>query len=322
MAYAKEVYSGILAEYDEKRDRAQRRADALNEELCRRSPEYAEITARLSSIGARMLLASRYPDKEARIAAIRRETEELRERRIAALASLGYTEEDADVHYECALCSDTGYTDQGICACLKRKLAERQLESSGLGTLCRRCSFDNFFLKYYGDTPENLAHMEKVLAAAKRYADEFDPSTSQSLLLIGGTGLGKTHICAAIARVVAYGGYTVLYTGAQAMFNDFSNERFRNGYAMSELTEKYFSAELLIIDDLGAEAINQFSVSCLYDLINTRLVKGMPVIINTNFDAASLREKYADRITSRLFGEYAVFPFKGKDIRAQKLREI
>ncbi len=322
MSYGKDIYSNILEEYDEKRELAERKAEAFDAALCARSPEYAAITKRLSGIGVRLLLAGRSPNKETRMTEIRRETEELRARRIEVLASLGYTEEDADVHYECAECSDTGYTDKGICICLKRRLAERQLENSGLGTLCRRCSFDNFFLKYYGDTQENLAHMEKVLAAAKKYASEFDPAESRSLLFIGGTGLGKTHLCAAIAREVAFAGHTVLYTGAQAMFNDFSNERFRNGYAPMELTEKYFETDLLIIDDLGAEAINQFSVSCLYELINTRMIKGKPVIINTNFDANSLREKYADRITSRLFGEYSVFPFKGRDIRAQKLMEI
>lgn len=322
MAYGKDIYSNILEEYDEKRALAERKADAFNDALCARSLEYAAITKRLSGIGVRLLLAGRSADKEAKIADIRRETEELRTRRIEILESLGYKEEDADVHYECAECSDTGYTDKGVCICLKRRLAEKQLEASGLGNLCRRCSFDNFSLKYYNDTPEIASHMEKVLSAAKKYASEFDPKESPSLLFIGGTGLGKTHICAAIAREVAYGGNTVLYTGAQAMFNDFSNERFRNGYAASELTDKYFSVDLLIVDDLGAEAINQFSVSCLYDLVNTRLVKGLPVIINTNFDAGALREKYADRITSRLFGEYAVFPFKGRDIRAQKLMEI
>lgn len=322
MTYQKEIYANILGEYDEKRKRAEDKAEAFNEALCARSPEYAAVSRELGSIGIRLLLASRSPDKEAKIAEIRKNTELLREKRIEILASLGYSEEDADVHYECALCSDTGYTEKGICSCLRSALAEKQLESSGLGMLCRRHSFDNFSLKYYADNPDNLAHMEKVLNIAKKYAEEFEGVGSRSLLLIGGTGLGKTHICAAIAREIAYSGYTVLYTGAQAMFNDFSNERFKNGYATGELCDKYFDVDLLIIDDLGAESINQFSVSCLYEVINTRLVKGMPVIINTNFDSASLREKYADRITSRLFGEYTVLPFVGKDVRAQKLKEF
>ncbi|MBQ1934590.1 MAG: hypothetical protein II370_06285, partial [Clostridia bacterium] len=121
MAYGKDIYSNILEEYDEKRELAERKAEAFDAALCARSPEYAAITKRLSGIGVRLLLAGRAPDKEAKIAEIRRETEELRARRIEVLAELGYKEEDADVHYECAECSDTGYTDNGICACLKRK---------------------------------------------------------------------------------------------------------------------------------------------------------------------------------------------------------
>ena len=106
MAYGKETYSNILEEYDEKRQLAERKAEAFNNALCTRSPEYAAITKRLSGIGVRLLLAGRAPDKEAKIAEIRRETEELRARRIEVLGSLGYTEEDADVHYECSECSE------------------------------------------------------------------------------------------------------------------------------------------------------------------------------------------------------------------------
>ena len=105
------------------------------------------------------------------------------------------------------------------------------------------------------------------------------------------------------------------------MLSDFEADRFsydRSGESGAAL-EKYFSCDLLIIDDLGTELINQFSTSCLYNVINTRLVKKKATIINTNFTRDELRKKYQDRITSRIFGEYTVLPFLGNDIREQKI---
>jgi DNA replication protein DnaC len=45
------------------------------------------------------------------------------------------------------------------------------------------------------------------------------------------------------------------------------------------------------------------------------------MMISTNLGQKELRQRYADRITSRLFGEFSVMVFKGEDIRIKKLDE-
>jgi DNA replication protein DnaC len=87
----------------------------------------------------------------------------------------------------------------------------------------------------------------------------------------------------------------------------------------AESTARYFDCDLLIIDDLGTEVSNQFTTSCLYNVINTRLNLRRPTIISTNLMQDELRRRYWDRITSRLFGEYKVLLFLGTDVRAQKV---
>ncbi|MDY5940845.1 MAG: ATP-binding protein [Eubacteriales bacterium] len=322
MNYGRDLYRQVMNTFDDRREQNERRAEVFCNALAARSQEFAEITRELGGIGARLLAAGRAPgNREENIAAVRTYAQQLRERRTALLRELGYDPAEADVHYDCELCKDTGYTEKGMCSCLRRALAEAQLESSGLGVLCRTCRFDNFSLDYYNDTKENRALMEITLRAAKRYAAAFHGKNSGNLLFFGATGLGKTHLCCAVAREVAFAGYTVLYCSAQTMFNDFSTERFRSNYTQPEdRTQKYFEAELLILDDLGTEMGNQFSVSCLYEVLNARLVTGMPVIVNTNLGRDELRDRYGDRITSRLFGEYQILPFVGRDIRGQKIR--
>jgi hypothetical protein len=102
---------------------------------------------------------------------------------------------------------------------------------------------------------------------------------------------------------------------------DFEQDRFSydKSEESSDALDKYFSCDLLIIDDLGTELINQFSTSCLYNVINSRLIRKKSTIINTNFTRDELRKKYHDRITSRIFGEYTVLPFLGTDIREKKI---
>ena len=75
------------------------------------------------------------------------------------------------------------------------------------------------------------------------------------------------------------------------------------------------------MDDLGAEMTNRFTVSCLYNIINTRINHNRSTIMNTNLTWEELRKRYTDRITSRLFGEFMPLEFFGTDIRAQKLRK-
>ena len=74
------------------------------------------------------------------------------------------------------------------------------------------------------------------------------------------------------------------------------------------------------MDDLGTEVVNQFTLSCLYNIINTRLCAERPTIISTNLGEDALQERYHDRITSRLLGEYRPLIFVGEDIRMQKLK--
>jgi len=64
---------------------------------------------------------------------------------------------------------------------------------------------------------------------------------------------------------------------------------------------------------------NQFTVSCLYNIINTRLNRGRAMIINTNLTRDELKKRYADRITSRLFGEFMPMIFLGRDMRELRL---
>ncbi|MDR1928036.1 MAG: ATP-binding protein, partial [Oscillospiraceae bacterium] len=134
------------------------------------------------------------------------------------------------------------------------------------------------------------------------------------------TGLGKTHLSLAIAQQVLAKGFGVIYGSAQNLFSRLERERFaRFGENTGEAEQALLECDLLILDDLGAEFSTSFTVSALYNLLNTRLNRALPTIINTNLDARQREEKYSERVTSRIIGNYQTLRFFGSDIRQARL---
>ena len=160
--------------------------------------------------------------------------------------------------------------------------------------------------------------MEKTLQTCRRYALTFTEK-SGNLLFSGDTGLGKTFLSACIARSVAEQGFSVVYDTAGKLFSDFETAKFyAEGEDREDLTRKYLSCDLLIMDDLGTEMVTQFTQTALYQVVNSRLMSGKATVISTNLTSHELEGKYLPQITSRLLGSYELLLFLGSDIRRMK----
>lgn len=328
MGYQKDNYKRIREEYATKALEVQKEADERRIELYTKIPEARELDGRLASFGLRIMQAALYGgDTEKAIAELRAENEKILMARAELLRMNGFPADYTEPHYACDRCKDSGYVGIKMCECMRMRLIEAGMESSGLGALMKTQSFDNFSLSFYQKTPTEAAHMTQLYQDIRDYAENFTLTGDQppkSCLFLGGTGLGKTHLSTAIARTVIERGYDVFYNSAVGMLSDFEFRRFGNGLASSDgdNTERYTECDLLIIDDLGTEVVNQFTLSCLYHVINTRLNLKKPTIISTNLTSADLRKTYTDRITSRLMGEYKVCAFYGTDVRRQKIQKL
>jgi DNA replication protein DnaC len=311
--YGNENYDKVRDMIDARRTEARRLSEVRSLEVGMKSREIREIDEELRATGPKIFKAACSGED---IAPLKERNLELVARRRALIVKLGYPEDYTDVHYTCSACSDTGFVGTKMCSCLKQLLITKNIKSSGMGKLIDKQSFENFSLEVYKNNPDNLARMQRNLKIAKAFADNF-ASHHDNLLLIGTTGTGKTHISTAIAKVVISQGFDVLYDSVQNIVNDFEKDKFKSGYSPSEsASEKYLECDLLIIDDLGAEFITQFSISALYNLINTRQNKGLSTIISTNLSAGELAGKYEGRIYSRIIGaDYTVLRFEGDDHR-------
>ena len=312
-----DIYEKAKAEIEARRNSARAEADGRNEIVRAESEEIAAIDAELSTTG---MLIFKTACLGGDITPIKERNKELQAKRRQLIVALGYPADYTDLKYTCKECSDTGFIDgTKTCNCLKELIIKGRIEASAMGRLLEKQSFDNFDLDFYAYDEKVKERMKMNLAIAKSYVRDF-AKKKDNLLLIGTTGTGKTHISTAIARELIHKGYDVVYDSTQNIISDFEADRFRSNYGREESkSDKYLDCQLLMIDDLGTEFSNQFTLSTIYNLLNESQNKGLPTIISTNLSPDELARKYEDRIYSRIIGsDCKVLAFMGKDRRVSK----
>lgn len=321
MAYSKETYKKAEQELAQRRNRALAEREDRHRIAVESVPEILETEERMSAAGLATIKALGMGAVDAK-EYIRKLSEinlNAQAQRRMFLKKAGFPEDWLDVHYSCPKCEDKGFVNGIMCDCFKDLLKSLEYEKLCSKLPVGNCRFDNFKLDYYpdgaGTSPRR--RMESVLNYCKTYATDFS-RRSPSLLLYGKTGLGKTHLSLAVAGKAVESGYGVIYTSAQNLFNKLEKEKF--GRSDGNTEETILDCDLLIIDDLGAEFTTQFTVSALYNIINSRELEGKPTIISTNLTPEQLTSTYSERITSRILSNFVMLYFDGSDIRQIKTR--
>jgi len=312
-----------------RRRQNQKDYDIHLQEVYNKSPRVYELDIELRNTMLELTGIALGISDAQQIEAIRCKNLKLQEERKNELTKTGYPADYLDESVLCTKCNDTGYIKSKICDCLIEFYKEEQKESlSNLFKLGHE-TFSNFKLSYYDDTlPETgvspRKSMELVYETCIEYARKFGKN-SRNLFFNGNTGLGKTYLSACIARVVSENGYSVVYDMAGSIFSKFEDAKFSRTENTEERRndiKRYLECDFLIIDDLGTEMTTAFTVSALYEIINTRLVTSKKTLVSSNLTLNELEHRYTRQIMSRLEGEYQVLTFYGDDIRKKKLDQI
>ena len=278
-------------------------------------PRLREIACKQAAIGAGLAIkALSDPDG---ISEMQEQLEALSAEKKRLLAQNGIT----DPVVSCKLCGDTGYRNGKICDCVHSLATKIATEKMNELMPLAESRFEDFDLDYYPDKtlPSGAnpkRRMTAIFQALKEYADEFDPNSSPNLLLLGQAGLGKTHLTMSVISVLLEKGFLPVYASSQNLFDHLEKEKF--SHENIGLMDRVLQADLLVIDDLGAEMNTVFTRSALYNLVNSRLLTRKPVIINTNLSMREIEERYSARVSSRLIGSFEAYKFLGDDIRQIK----
>ncbi len=228
----------------------------------------------------------------------------------------------------CPTCGGAGWLLETVdgskqarpCACRVAEIKREKLEAARIPERYRACNLENF-------NPLKSAELARAKAIAREFIDVY-PAVEAGLLLVGPSGLGKTHLACAILSEL------VLTKGVRGLYVDFSDlllkiqSTFRPDADSSKeaLIAPITDAELLVLDELGASRPHAWVLDVLYNLLNTRYNQKRITIATSNYgDEAEpgerdrLEDRLNYRLRSRLYEMCLTVPLRGDDFRKSVL---
>ena len=224
----------------------------------------------------------------------------------------------------CPHCEGTRWrqvTDDGVlrvvrCECWRADMARTLLDAARIPRGYEHCDLDRF-VSYENEK------LLKALRRARRFTETF-PVVEKGLLLIGDPGIGKTHIAVAVLKQVvsekrAHG----LYYDTRSLLN-----AIRSTYdpvtrtSAADVLRPVLEAELLVLDDLGAERLTDWVDETMNFIVNTRYNDRRSTIFTSNYEdiedadaVDSLKARVGFRMHSRLREMCEFLEYDGPDYR-------
>ncbi len=312
-------YDRIFRQYEEKQRQSRLEAERRRDYVYERLPRYRELedeTASLSVAQGKKLLAG----DDAALSELRNKLAAIKKQKAQLLSDAGLSADYLEPVFVCPDCRDTGYIDREKCHCLRQAEISLLYEQSGIQDMLKHNNFSLLSYEYY--TGEALALFRHAVNTCQSFIENFN-SDYRNLFFYGTVGTGKSFLSGCVAKELMDQGHSVIYFGAAGLFDLLSKVSF-DAKSRDERQNTYsdlYQCDLLIIDDLGTELTNQFTASQLFSLLNERQLGKKSTLISTNFSLAELRDRYSDRIFSRITSNFEVCRLAGEDIRMHKLRK-
>ena len=323
MSLTNAQYNFIMKGYEQTRDRNRHLAEQRRQEVYTKLPEYGKLdesVGELSVAQAKLLLNG---DDEA-LTRLRSSLKEISRQKKELLASAGYPSDYLEPVYTCPDCRDTGYieSENGLrqkCHCFHQQELDILYEQSHIREMIASENFSNLSYEYYQG--EDLLRFEKCVNLCHNFVQNFKQHY-HNLFFYGTVGTGKSFLSGCIAKELLDRGHSVIYFSSSGLFDTLARYSFdsKSKDALSGFYEDLYNCDLLIIDDLGTELTNTFVASQLFSCLNERDLRKKATIISTNLSLEELRDRYSDRVFSRITSHYDLCKLTGPDIRMCKKR--
>lgn len=316
MALTNSQHDSIMRSYEEKQNKSRKLLEERTAYVYQNVEGYRQLDESIASVsvsqGKKLLMG----DDNALIE-LKNMIAEFSSMKKQLLVSAGLPEDYLKPVYTCPDCKDTGYIDHTKCHCFKQIEITMLYEQSGIREMLEENNFSTLSYEYYEG--EDLQRFKNTVVTCKNFINNFN-SDYHNLFFYGTVGTGKSFLSGCVAKELIESGHSVIYFSAAGLFDVLSRMKFdyKNAEELHNAYEDLFQCDLLIIDDLGTEYTNSFVNSQFFSLINDRHLRQKAVIISTNLSLADFRDRYSDRIFSRITSSYEICKITGPDIRMYK----
>ncbi len=276
------------------------------EDACRQAqehlmadPTFATCERQLRRIQVQYAMGDHTPQTQQKL-------QQLKEQRRLLITKLGANEEQLVPQYKCSKCNDTGYINGDPCSCLLDEVYKMLVKQSNV--INSAYTFEN--------NTETDKTNKKMYSLAKMACEQ-----GQNILLLGQTGTGKTYLITACANLALAKGKSVLFTTAYNLANSFLQAHVAELETRQAILDSLSEVEVLVIDDLGTEkSYKNVTADYLFAVINERIVQNKQTFISTNYTLQQIRDKYDERLFSRLIDQKItkVIKLVGEDKRILK----
>ena len=323
MALNNSQYDAIIRTYEQKQLHNRNVLDKHYETAYAKLPELKMVHQSMSELSVKQARKLLEGDENA-LQELKSQIKLLSKQAKDLLVAGGFPANYLEPVYDCPDCKDTGYIDNKKCHCFQKAVIDMLYTQSNLKNILQEENFDTFSLSYYSANhidpktgTSSLANMQKAYTAARDFVDTFGREF-RNLFLYGDTGVGKTFLSNCIAKELIDRSHSVIYLSSFELFDTLAKSKFGKDETANQMNEHIFDCDLLIIDDLGTELANSFTVSQLFLCLNERLLRRKSTIISTNLSLESLVDIYSERTFSRITSNYTMLKLTGDDIRIKK----
>lgn len=311
-------YDSIMREYDDQRLANIHALNSRIQEVYEQFPQIQEIDRQISDL-AEQYANSFTTEGSMSFGEYRTKLADLRMEKEAFLKCCHISPNMLKLQYHCPDCQDTGYIGSQKCHCLRQRIIDEMYQQSNLREMLKVQNFSTLSYKYYDE--DNIEQMNVAIETCKNFAKNFD-KTFDNILLCGTVGIGKTFLSNCVAKELLDQGHSVLYLSAFQLFDLMAKNSFSGNSSKEEsIAQQYphiFDSDLLIIDDLGTELANSFTVSGFFLVINERILRKKSTLISTNLSPEEIFTTYTDRTASRIVSNYTMLKLTGSDIRLKQ----
>jgi len=174
-------------------------------------------------------------------------------------------------------------------------VTDERILSAGIPKKHLGCTLRGFVVD---DDPQH----EEAKRIVRSKAMDFITEKIRSLVLLGGTGLGKTHLVASMLKGCAREGMSALYTTERKIYREIHESYLGRKDLPTEgqVIAKYSNADVLGIDEIGRASWTEHEAQILYEIIDNRDGDGKKTVMSGNITPDEFREKFDDSFRRKL----------------------